>query len=77
MRNARNFNPEWGYVASAPSVVRMARVIAVAAIIGAAAGAVTVFSCYGTGNKDQGQQESRFSRAKGTESSNLIETFEA
>ena len=44
MRYDRNFNPEWGYVAPAPSVMRMARLIAVAAIIGATAGAVTVFS---------------------------------
>ena len=40
----RNFNPEWGYVAPARSVMRMARLIAVAAIIGATAGAATVFS---------------------------------
>jgi hypothetical protein len=41
---ARNVNPEWGYVAPAPSVMRMARLILVAAIIGATAGAATVFS---------------------------------
>jgi hypothetical protein len=44
MRYDRNFNPEWGYVAPAPSVMRTARLIAVAAIIGATAGASTVFS---------------------------------
>ena len=44
MRYDRNFNPEWGYVAPAPSVMRTARLIAVAAIIGATAGAATVFS---------------------------------
>ena len=42
---ARNVNPEWGYVAPAPSVMRTARLIAVTAIIGATAGAATVFSC--------------------------------
>jgi hypothetical protein len=41
---ARNVNPEWGYVAPAPSVMRTARLIAVAAIVGASAGAATVFS---------------------------------
>src|SRR5262245_2524909 len=44
MRYDRNFHPEWGYVAAAPSVMRTARVIAVAAIIGATAGAAAVFS---------------------------------
>ena len=44
MRYDRNFHPEWGYVAAAPSVMRTARLIAVAAIIGATAGAATVFS---------------------------------
>ena len=44
MPYARNVNPEWGYVAPAPSVMRMARLILVAAIIGATAGAATVFS---------------------------------
>ena len=44
MRYDRNFNPEWGYLAPAPSVIRTARLIAVAAIIGATAGAATVFS---------------------------------
>src|SRR5215467_11558441 len=39
-----NLNSEWGYVAPAPSLVRTARLIAIAAIIGATAGAVTVFS---------------------------------
>jgi hypothetical protein len=41
---ARNVNPEWGYVAPTPSVMRTARLIVVAAIIGATAGAATVFS---------------------------------
>lgn len=44
MPYARNVNPEWGYVAPAPGVMRTARVIVVAAIIGATAGAATVFS---------------------------------
>ena len=44
MRYARHFNPEWGYVAPAPSVTRMDCLIMVAAIILAAAGAATVFS---------------------------------
>ena len=44
MRYDCNFSPEWGYVAPAPSVIRTARWVAVAAIIGATAGAATVFS---------------------------------
>ena len=44
MRYDRNVNPEWGYLAPAPSVMRTARLIVVAAIIGATVGAATVFS---------------------------------
>ncbi len=44
MRYDRNFNPEWGCVAPAPSALRTARLIAVAVIIGATVGAATVFS---------------------------------
>ena len=44
MRYDRNFNPEWGYVAPAPSVMRTARVVGLAAIIGATVGAATVLS---------------------------------
>jgi hypothetical protein len=44
MRHTRHFNPEWGYAATAPSVVRMDCLIVVAAIILAVAGATTVFS---------------------------------
>ena len=44
MPYARNVNPEWGYVAPAPGVMRTARLIVVAAIIGATASAATVFS---------------------------------
>jgi hypothetical protein len=40
----RNFNPEWGYAAPSPSVLRTARLVGIAAIIGASAGAATVFS---------------------------------
>jgi hypothetical protein len=46
MRYDRNFNPEWGYVSPAPSVVRTASLIVVAAIIGTTAGAATVFRCW-------------------------------
>jgi hypothetical protein len=42
MRYDRNFNPEWGYVAPAPSVMRTARLVGLAAIIGATVGAATV-----------------------------------
>jgi hypothetical protein len=44
MRNAGNFNPEWGYVAPAPNFLRTARLFAVAAAIGATASAAVVFS---------------------------------
>jgi hypothetical protein len=44
MRRAANFNPEWGYLAPAPSFVRSARLVLVAAVIGASAGAAVVFS---------------------------------
>jgi hypothetical protein len=44
MRHARNVNPEWGYVAPAPSVMRTDCLIVVAAIILVTAGAATVFS---------------------------------
>ena len=44
MRHGSNFNPEWGYVAPAPGFMRTARLIVVAAIIGATAGAAIVFS---------------------------------
>jgi hypothetical protein len=41
---SQNFNPEWGYLAPAPSFVRIARVALVAAALGASAGAAVVFS---------------------------------
>jgi hypothetical protein len=44
MRYGRNLNPEWGYMAPAPSVMRTVRLIAIATIIGATVGAWTVFS---------------------------------
>jgi hypothetical protein len=44
MRHAGNFNPEWGYLAPAPSFLRTARIVVVAAVIGATAGAAVVFS---------------------------------
>ena len=44
LRHTRNFNPEWGYVAPVPSFMRTARLIVMAAMIGATAGAATVFS---------------------------------
>jgi len=44
---ADNFNPEWGYIAPAPSFLRMARIVAAAAAIGASAGGAVVFSLVG------------------------------
>lgn len=44
MRFANNFNPEWGYLAPAPSFTRTARIVLVAAAIGASAGGAVVFS---------------------------------
>lgn len=44
MRFADNFNPEWGYLAPAPSFMRTARVALVAAAIGATSGAAVVFA---------------------------------
>src|SRR5262249_36396983 len=44
MRHAGNFNLEWGYVAPAPSILRTARVLVVAVVIGAMASAAVVFS---------------------------------
>ena len=44
MRHAGNFNPEWGYLAPAPSFLRTARIVVVASVIGATAGAAVVFS---------------------------------
>ena len=44
MRSAGNFHPEWGYLAPAPSFMRMVRTALVATAIGAVAGAVVVVS---------------------------------
>ncbi len=44
MRRAANFNPEWGYLAPAPTLMRSARLVLVATAIGASAGAAVVFS---------------------------------
>jgi hypothetical protein len=43
-RDAGNFSPEWGYLAPAPSFIRTARMVIVAAAVGATAGAGVVFS---------------------------------
>jgi len=44
MRFVGNFNPEWGYLAPAPSFIRTVRIAVVAAAVGATAGAAVVFS---------------------------------
>jgi hypothetical protein len=44
MLHADNFNPEWGYLAPAPNLLRTARFFIVAAAIGATASAAVVFS---------------------------------
>jgi hypothetical protein len=44
MRHVGNFNPEWGYLAPAPSLLRTARVLLVAAAIGAITSAAVIFS---------------------------------
>jgi hypothetical protein len=44
MSPARNFNPEWGYLAALPGIMRKAGLVVVVAAISAAAGAAVVFS---------------------------------
>ena len=44
MRSARNFSPEWGYLAPTPSFARTTRLVLVATAIGATAGAGVVFA---------------------------------
>jgi hypothetical protein len=44
MRSGGNFNPEWGYLAPAPSFMRTARLVLVATAVGATAGAGVVLS---------------------------------
>jgi len=55
MRSAGNFNPEWGYLAPAPSFMRTLRVVLVATAIGATAGAAVVISLIDrpTGERDR------------------------
>src|ERR1700733_11240408 len=55
MRSGGNFNPEWGYLAPAPSFMRTARIVAVATAIGATAGAGVVLTLAGSGT-NPGQQ---------------------
>jgi hypothetical protein len=55
MRSGGNFNPEWGYLAPAPSFMRTARIVVVATAIGATAGAGVVLTLAGAGN-NPGQQ---------------------
>ncbi len=50
MRSGGNFNPEWGYLAPAPSFLRTARIVVVATAIGATAGAGVVLTLAGSGN---------------------------
>jgi hypothetical protein len=44
MRYSQNFDPEWGYLAPAPSFIRTARLVLAATAVGAIAGAGVVFS---------------------------------
>jgi hypothetical protein len=44
MRLVGNFNPEWGYLAPAPSFMRTVRLIVVAGAVGATASAAVVFA---------------------------------
>jgi hypothetical protein len=44
MRHTANFHPEWGYLAPAPSFIRMARIVLVATAVGAIVGAGAGFS---------------------------------
>ena len=44
MRHVGHFNPEWGYLAPAPNLLRTARVFVVAVAIGATASAAVIFS---------------------------------
>jgi hypothetical protein len=50
MRSGGNFNPEWGYLAPAPSFMRTARIVVVATAIGATAGAGVVLTLASSGN---------------------------
>jgi hypothetical protein len=57
MRSGGNFNPEWGYLAPAPSFMRTARIVVVATAIGATAGAGVVLTLAGSGNNPGAQAE--------------------
>jgi hypothetical protein len=57
MRSGGNFNPEWGYLAPAPSFMRTARIVVVATAIGATAGAGVVLTLAGSGNNPGLQAE--------------------
>ena len=58
MRSAGNFNPEWGYLAPAPSFLRTARAVLVATAIGATAGAAVVISLIDRPADDSGKARS-------------------
>ncbi len=58
MRSAENFNPEWGYLAPAPSFMRTARAVLVATAIGATAGAAVVISLIDRPADDSGKARS-------------------
>jgi len=58
MRSAGNFNPEWGYLAPAPSFMRTARAVLVATAIGATAGAAVVISLIDRPADDAGKARS-------------------
>jgi hypothetical protein len=44
MRSARNFHPEWGYLAPSSNFIRTARVVLIAVAVGGIAGASVVLS---------------------------------
>jgi hypothetical protein len=44
MRSARNFHPEWGYLAPSPNFIRTARIVLIAVAVGGIAGASVVLS---------------------------------
>jgi len=58
MHSARNFHPEWGYLAPTPSFARTLRVAVIAAAIGATAGSVVVISLIG-GSRSKAYDTSR------------------
>ena len=53
MSSAGNFNPQWGYVAPAPNLMRTVRIVLVALAVGASAGAGAVVSLVDRSNGDQ------------------------